>query len=138
MKIGLVIVEQSVLSHLQVHQSSPFIKVKNQSHSLDFSLAGMMNSGILMYQTNCNTHNLWVTRKKLNAMQKSSNWSVDVKIVQIKSLLESSFSHFFYFALWKQPEMYNPNYNVQTGPVLLESRHVMKIPYYLTIHRWYS
>ena len=27
-------------------------------------------------------------------MQKSSNWSVDVKIVQIKSLLESPFSHF--------------------------------------------
>ena len=33
--------------------------------------------------------------------------------------------------------MYNPNYNVQSGPILLESRHVMKIPQYLTIHRWY-
>merc|ERR1711893_61293 len=48
----------------KVHQLLPFIKVKNQSHSLDFSLDGTMNFGILMYQTNCNTH------KMLNAMQK--------------------------------------------------------------------
>ena len=83
-------VRESVLSHLKVHQSLLFIKAKNQSHSLDFSLVGMMNFGILMYQINCSIH-----KKMLNKMRISSNLSVDVKIVQIKSLLESSFSHFF-------------------------------------------
>ena len=85
-----VTIRESVLSHLQVHQSLLFIKARNQSHSLDFSLVGMMNFGILMYQINCSIH-----KKMLNKMRKSSNLSVDVKIVQIKSLLESSFSHFF-------------------------------------------